>query len=770
MSKFIIFSSSERLHPLVDSIVTCCHERGVAADVAISTGKILSENGGFVYKYIGGESLIDTARPLNELVSNQIAVFRAKYLIEDAQPVNFFFFENSMTEEEAYANSMWLDEIYKADGELDNSSIRLFRVFFAFNPATPTDVRCQPSASVIERVLNEHKQNVETPDAEMRKDKYLLYIRNKNLDLQALNVDNGDFALKMPRLLADFMMLVSAQGDSSCSLPALTTPDCITKCFSIGWAEHAYLFETIQDYYEIADKRSMYDWLLTSAADSDLYSKPFNEQMEVERNPVGLRARMAKYESIYRDYAYDESVDGVDCADGDIDKHICRIEEIINGSREAEIKEFEESELITQLCNEISNLENSILEGESNETLTLEQKEELEQRIKELEKKKEQAFSDFTPQCPPFVSRDEIFQAFLDEDKQIDTSAMIAQYEQLIRYVISHEFRERLKKAAAHNDDDNNGDDTTAHGATDEQEKDKRRGCLRFLFFWKRDIETTPPTETEGVTDPIPPVSVELPIDTSKIIKQITYLLKKKQDFKNFSEEVERIEREKRDLDSCCENFVPRSHSNLKDAIISMDALKQHYDNELTIRLSLWREKWTGLVRSTLSALSPIVSEERRNYINRLRRIDWEHPFGFVDIVRENSLPSIVGKLMHRSSPLVHPNEMTDTLRGSVNYQIYSDLPEFENIYESIKSQVRNGSEICAHYSPFTASKICVIQYLPLTYDMLKAITAADREYITGLETSYGDENKIADNINVDVPLPIDIDDIIDWGEQAIGE
>ena len=102
MAAFIVISTDNKLHDLVDDIEKC-RPRNPHVETYISTGKIIrTESGEYTYRYtIAGEVEKNEVKvSLADLLSNQLARFRKVCCISKAEPVNVFLLENPLNEGE----------------------------------------------------------------------------------------------------------------------------------------------------------------------------------------------------------------------------------------------------------------------------------------------------------------------------------------------------------------------------------------------------------------------------------------------------------------------------------------------------------------------------------------------------------------------------------------------------------------------------------------------------------------------------------------------
>ena len=112
--------------------------------------------------------------------------------------------------------------------------------------------------------------------------------------------------------------------------------------------------------------------------------------------------------------------------------------------------------------------------------------------------------------------------------------------------------------------------------------------------------------------------------------------------------------------------------------------------------------------------------------------INWNNPFPFIsEILKESTLPSICNQLQRRSAPLVNYNLNLERYENKVTKIVFSDIPTFEEIIQEVKNRLDNGNEITAHFSSHIASKICMMQFLPMDEKILSNLVDLQDEDAT---------------------------------------
>ncbi len=110
MAAFIVISSNNRLHYIVDGIEKC-RPLNPSISVGISTGKIIkTDDRNFTYKYTAQEDTGNEKSKFKDLVSNQLAALRVQHNVQKNDVVNIGFLENPMTQEEYNEDEEWINE------------------------------------------------------------------------------------------------------------------------------------------------------------------------------------------------------------------------------------------------------------------------------------------------------------------------------------------------------------------------------------------------------------------------------------------------------------------------------------------------------------------------------------------------------------------------------------------------------------------------------------------------------------------------------------
>ena len=718
MASFIVISTNDRLHFLVDSIKECCPPNPEVR-TNISTGKILKTEQGFVYEYtiLGEESKSDQSQELSYWLTNQIAQFRLVNSIPNDNLINIFLLENPITDEEFCEAKMWIsafDDVYKKGHD---KSFRVYRMLFTYDLNNPSDVKKQVPSFDISEILYSHKQCVENNSSLF--ERYIFYIDNQKSDSAAFCIDKKEHDLKLPRLLTDFMMLSTNYADAYGIQAAISPPDINTKCFSLGFGESMYYYPDVERYYLHGDTRDMYDFILNTEDETfpDLSVKIMN----IDKYPFGLKKRLKRLSEIYEDVPYSEAIDNYPLSsDFAICKSLSFLEDLLKEERDREFEQFFNSPTYIkqkQVVDSIQEkLNNSGEEDLRTENDIVDQKVELSKQFEEEKGKLTKMVADFKPVCPLFIDRSMIYDSILlveDEEKEKIEQSQCALYQDLLHFVISKQFIEFVKNTEKDREDK---DSVPVLNKVREEALSSRSGCLlSSLFFWKRNKQYSNDEDQVNVAQEEKEVSLIKYIDTIKTN------LRSKSEFNKFKERKRFLESELKKEENVCNSYKLTDHLNHFYHLINLDKLKEIQKESFGERRLKVVEKWNDDNSHTLNSLLEITKEYARQHTKKkYSYINWECPFPFVsEISKESTLPLICNQLQRRSAPLVNYNLNLEKYDNRIIRIVFSDIPSFEEEIQEIKNRLDNGNEITAHFSSHIASKICMMQFLPMDEKIL---------------------------------------------------
>ena len=618
MASFIVISTNDRLHFLVDSIKECCPPNPEVR-TNISTGKILKTEQGFVYEYtiLGEESKSDQSQELSYWLTNQIAQFRLVNSIPNDNLINIFLLENPITDDDSCEAKMWIrafDDVYKKGHD---KSFRVYRMLFTYDLNNPSDVKKQVPSFDISEILNSHKQCVKNNKSLF--ERYIFYIDNQKSDSAAFCIDKKEHDLKLPRLLTDFMMLSSNYTDTYDIQAAIGPPDINTKCFSIGFGESMYYYPDVERYYLHGDTRDIYDFILNT--EDETFPDLSVIIMDIDKYPFGLKKREKRLSEIYEDVPYSEDIDNYPLsADFAICKALSFLEDLLKEERDREFEQFFNSPTYLkqkQVVDSIQEkLNNSGVEDLSTEEDIVVQRVELSKQFEEENGKLNKMVAEFKPVCPLFIDRSMIYDSISlvdDEEKENIEQSQCALYIDLLNFVISKQFKEFVKTKEEDRED---------KVQVPELKKDRedvlssRSGCLlSSLLFWKHNRLHSNDEGQEKMAQEEKEESLIRYIDTIKTN------LKSKAEFNKFKERKLIIESEFKKEKNVCNTYKLTDHLNHFYHLINLDKLKEIQKESFGERRLKIVEKWNDDNSRTLNSINPkklFYSKVKINFPSKL--------------------------------------------------------------------------------------------------------------------------------------------------------
>lgn len=721
MAAFIVISANDNLHYLVDGIEKC---RPLNPNVItyISTGKIKSSDSGFFYEFsLNGELTTgEDAKSFNYYLVNQLAQFRLIHTIQDDELVNIFFLDNPLNEHELQISESWFNEFDKV--YLHDKNFRLFRVLFTYNLNNPEDVKQQIEYSTLLSLLKNHidiQNNLPTYS------KYLFYIDNQTKYGAALCIDKNDHDLKMPRFLIDFMMLASNNTDQYNIMSSINPPIISTKCFSIGFAESMYYYSDVENYLKHASIRDLHDKFISS--DDKIIESEGLDSMNIEKYPFGLRNRKERLGKIYNDIPFSEKIENYpSSADYEIDNCITKLHDLLIEKRNKEKDIFDKSKEVLNHKTNIENIEKQISSAIQEETESVEdfnirinrlqeQKAMVKEKLNKLEE-------NFNQEYPEYIDRTSIYNTLCvtdDIEKEALTYKLSNKYNLLLNYIKSAKFSNFVQNNISNTI---TNDNEIEQQNTYNNQQQVNQGCLSWLFFWKKQSKYN-----ETTTESNPDISTQECQNNSNpydLIICIAERLNLKKQFVVFKTKVKEIEEIYHKEKEYCEQFKLTVHTNHYFPLINLNRLKTTTLININEIIDKWKHENNPTKTSLISLTKNFVSEYT---LNNFSYIDWENPFPFLEDVTTN-LPTICNELQKRSAPFVNYYTTTEFKENNITRCLFSDLHNFEDLFKQNCTHIRNSNFISATYSTHIASKICMLQFLPLDEDVLKNLVDLGNE------------------------------------------
>lgn len=711
MAAFIVISADNRLHYLVDGIEKC-RPLNPNVPLDLSTGKIIKKDSAYTYQYtIHGEPSQDDVKetPFCSLLKNQLAAFRKKFTIPKDQLVNIFYLESPLTEDDLTESESWIeafDEVY-CGGQGADTSFCLYRIVFSYDHANPTDVESQIDVATLRQLLEHHREVVSCGKIKLSEryfERYLFYVDNQDSDSAALCLDKEEHDLKMPRFLLDFMMLASNAADSYNVVSSINFSNVNTRCFSVGFAESMYYYPDVERYYKYADERDLYGRFLKDA--DEMENDQSKESMDIEKHPFGLRNRENRLGQYYEDVPFTEDIRQYQkSSDYRINSCIQSLRELIEQERDKEYKDFCNSPKVIALKDKIEDINNQMKNAAPEEI------EEFLLMKGGVAKELDDLTSSFDREYPPYIDRNGIYIQLCtmgSADKQELVKELTVMYNNIVNFVKSKKFLDYIETTSvascsapnSENQDENGGNTLS---------RSQSEGCLYRLFHWHK--------EKKVVAAP-----VNVPVLNPK--EQIVGIVNEqelKREYVRFKSDVGAVESRYGSREKYCEDFKLTEHTNHYYPLIDLEKLRLEQSKTFPVRIDKSISEWRKEITPTKSSLVELVGKSSTQYTKEsFSYVDWNNPFSFVkDLSDQNRLADICNALQKKASPFVNYNLTSELKENKVVRHLYSDRPNFEDEIKSIRTKLDNGNEISALHSKHIASKISMMQILPLDDEVL---------------------------------------------------
>ena len=244
-------------------------------------------------------------------------------------------------------------------------------------------------------------------------------------------------------------------------------------------------------------------------------------------------------------------------------------------------------------------------------------------------------------------------------------------------------------------------------------------GCLSFLFFWKKNKGTSLQDNSANRS-----VQIQNKPSPQDVIKGIDEQLNLKKAFRQFIEDVEHIEADYRARKKECDEFKLTEHENHYFPIIDLGKLREEQQRSSNERRDSCIEEWHKQSKRTKTSLFDLIRERASKYTSGFfPYVKWDHPYSFVrNITTDGNLADICNQLQRRSAPIVNYNLTTALKSDRITRMLFSDRPQFDNEILHIRNKLQNGPSITGVESTHIASKICMLQFLPMDDDILDCL------------------------------------------------
>ena len=316
MSAFVVISTQERLNWIVDKI-----SENKPANHAVGTliwgGYVMHTEKGVYFKHTSAEKQeTKESITLYEALENHLAAFkkvRKNFDMNNNLSTDIFLLANPLVKDEITELQEYLDAYDNMVCTGTQNDIRIFIVLLAYDTERPAHINAQIAPDCFQRLMSYVS----------RQDDYqkeILYLDNQSLDNAAICREQEDHDIMLPRMLCDFMMLLSNINNRYGIGAAITSPTINTHIFSIGYSEYMYYYPDVTEYLKLADEYDLYTALL--------YGEKEDDSLDLNKSPWGMQSKREALENIYTLIPYDQKADDGNNAD-------CKIAFLLQGLKQA---------------------------------------------------------------------------------------------------------------------------------------------------------------------------------------------------------------------------------------------------------------------------------------------------------------------------------------------------------------------------------------------------------------------------------------------------
>lgn len=709
MSAFIVISVKDNLNWIVDGIKDCRpHNPEVAT--YISTGKIKrGEENKYLYEYTAfskhvGDGNIDntlyrTAESdiLRNLFSNQIAQF-LNICENEGEQINIFLVDNPITDEDFEQSSWLVDEFRTVYESHKVTNFQLVRILFSYDIDKPADVNSQASKMILKQLT---KINLDDSDDFLTR---ILYIDNQNRSGAAICLNKEEHDIMIPRMLCDFMMLLSNKDDSYNVLAAISGH---TRIFAIGYSECMYYHDDVFRYYDIAGREDLLKYLLETENNE--------ESLDFNKYPIGLEDRLRRLEPLYVEVSY--KVDISTCPQS-IDK---AIDDIII-SFKGDIINIRQEALATASIKDAAETKAKLIEHLKANDLILDDvtDKDLEDRYLSIAEEAHVNIDSFTvttavkqaqKEYPEYIDRHQIYEEYLVENEAgedfegTDLEANILAYTKLIKYVQTRQFKKYVRAQCEKKDKE------PEPSSSDIKQKARKPCFLKRMFCRKKASEPNTEVDTSGIVTPVNRDWHSL----RESIASISEMYSKKEDYYRLKEKVNSMRSEIASLNDGIHNFKLTVHSSSVDNLIDLNKLKEFHRSERDIRLSKIVEQWNGRndEERTFDAFFEVLKEKTKWEVFDFYYINWSEPFDFIKSI---DLTKVCEALKRRSQPFVNTYTLEPNAENLTSYIFYTDNKHWQ---EDLSQITLKGDNKFSHH---ICSKICIFQFLQMSHELIEGL------------------------------------------------
>ncbi len=698
MSAFLVISATEKLNWIVDGIIEC---RPQNPDVVtyIGTGKLENRKDGIYYvhnyttkNHLNTDISEEEVANLQEVIANQFAHFRKHSGVKDN--LQIFILDNPIDQESWTYSQRIYDAIdnYVIEQHFENNC-SLTRILFSYDVSHPCDVCLQISPNIIRSIIDTaaNKENL-----------HICYIDNQDRNGAVMALSNEAHNQMLPRMLCDFMMLMSS-ANSQYNIRNAMHND--TRIFSLGYAECMYYFPDVKRYFECAYKRDIRQYMLT-------HDKTDIDSLEYDKYPIGITKRVERLYPIYLDVPFDKNItDYPQSIDKKIDDIVINLHDSIVSIKEQAIEKAKQKD-----AEATAEKRKEMLENRENEDIVVE----ITTEQDKVEKK-----------YPNYIDRHSIYRLCRTEmnpDETIETNETCAEacneYLRLIRFLQEKEFKNFVNANATTSCSANGISDLNTF-ADSIQPQEERKGCNFFARWFKQDkpVEQSIPAISDSTTQK----QQESPLEQ---VLSITNLQKQKEQYRSLCAFKDSLQKEIKQQEQNMGSFLLTSHCASYDSLIDLTKLKEYQAQTSNAHIAAIIEQWEKLEpkKRNLYALYDETKVECNRELAEFTYIHWDSPAPFVK--KELDIKSVYTELNNMSIPWINSLVIRTEQENNTTFTFYTDNERWLQDVNNKHVELPNNTTM--EKSTHISSKMAIFQILQW-----------DKHIIAGLTDAHNDKKNI---------------------------
>lgn len=690
MSAFLVISTTEKLNWIVDGIIEC-RPQNPTVSTYIGTGKLekrKDEKTYYIHNYSAKDGVNkdeEQATDLQELIANQFAHFRKESGVTDN--LQIFLLDNPIDKESlAYSQKIYdaIDNYVISQHFENNCSLTC--ILFSYDVSQPYNVCSQVVPDILRSIIQ---------TAADKERVHICYIDNQDRNGAAMALSAEEHNLMLPRMLCDFMMLMSS-ANSQYNIRNAVHND--TRIFSLGYGECMYYFPDVKRYFEYAYRRDIRRYMLA-------HNKPDIDSLDYDKYPIGIAERVERLKPIYLDVPFDEKItDYPQSIDKQIDDVIVALHDSIVSIKEQAMEDAKKKDAEATAKKRKEMLEN----GETDEVdveVTAEQD--------KVEKK-----------YPDYIDRNSIYHLCLVEkmpDDQFEDNETCVKarekYLRLIEFVQDREFKQFVFQGT-------NSANKSVVDTDSLQSQEERKGCNIFARWFKKEQpqENAPAPIEQNSTDTDVKSPLEQIISISNLLKQKEQYQSLKAFEKSLQKEIEQQEKNMRD-------FSLTSHCASYGSLIDVEKLKAYQAQTSAVHIDAVIKQWESLEakKRNLSALYDENKTECNHELADFTYIHWDSSAPFVK--KDIDIEAVCTDLKDHSIPWVNSLVVRAEQENNTTFTFYTDCEQWYQAVDNKQVELPYGTTM--EKSTHISSKMAIFQILQWDEHIIEGLTDAhNTEYV----------------------------------------